>query len=231
MTQHLDMLRAIAERTRIPIVADVDTGYGNAVNVSRTVEQYARAGAAAVVIEDKVFPKVTSLAAGTRQELVRVEEFEGKIAAALDARADGELLVIARTEALIAGAGIAEALDRARAYANAGADMILVHSKQRTPAEIEQFAKVWDCHQKLVIVPTSYPEMDVKRIERWPCIGMVIYGNHAIRAAVAGMRSAFAAIATDGSTMSVETSIASVDDIFELQRMHRVRRLEQQFLR
>src|SRR5215469_7240870 len=82
LTQHLDMTRAIIEQTTIPMVADVDTGYGNAINVLHVVRSYAEAGAAAVVMEDKLFPKDTSLLAGGRQELVRIEEFQGKIEAA-----------------------------------------------------------------------------------------------------------------------------------------------------
>lgn len=105
MTQHLDMLRAIAGRTRLPIVADIDTGYGNAINVIHAITEYERAGASAVVIEDKTFPKVTSLVADGRQHLLRVEEFQGKIEAAIKARSDPDFLVIARTEALIAGLG------------------------------------------------------------------------------------------------------------------------------
>ncbi|MBI3516054.1 MAG: isocitrate lyase/phosphoenolpyruvate mutase family protein, partial [Proteobacteria bacterium] len=131
MTQHLDMVRAMIERVDLPLVADLDTGFGNALNVVHAVTAYERAGVAAVVIEDKSFPKVTSLIADGRQELVRVEEFQGKIDAAIKTRRDPDLLVIARTEALIAGLGEAEALKRAAAYQEAGADMILIHSKQK----------------------------------------------------------------------------------------------------
>src|SRR5580704_16918765 len=100
--QHLDMTRAMIEQVGIPLVADLDTGYGNAINVRHVVGAYARAGSSAVVIEDKTFPKDTSLLPGARQELVRVEEFQGKIAAAREAGVGEGLLVIARTEALIA---------------------------------------------------------------------------------------------------------------------------------
>src|SRR3984893_8424274 len=79
MTQHLDMTRAMVDRGGLPVVADIDTGFGNALNVLHVVEQYERAGVGAVVIEDKSFPKVTSLIADGRQDLVRVEEFQGKI--------------------------------------------------------------------------------------------------------------------------------------------------------
>ena len=98
---------------------------------------------AAVVIEDKTFPKDTSLLAGGRQELVRIEEFQGKIEAARAAAAGHDLLVIARTEALIADLGLDEALRRGAAYAEAGADMLLVHSKHKTPDEIVAFTERW----------------------------------------------------------------------------------------
>ena len=102
-TQHLDMTRAIIEQTTIPMIADIDTGYGNAINVLHVVRAYAEAGSAAVVMEDKLFPKDTSLLAGGRQELVRIEEFQGKIEAAREASKTHDLIVIARTEALISG--------------------------------------------------------------------------------------------------------------------------------
>ena len=86
MTQHLDMTRAMVDRSGLPVVADIDTGFGNAINVLYVVEQYERAGAAAIVMEDKSFPKVTSLIAGGRQDMVRIEEFQGKIEAARAAR-------------------------------------------------------------------------------------------------------------------------------------------------
>ena len=141
LTQHLDMTRAIAERVSAPVIADLDTGYGNAVNVMHVVGAYARAGVAAVLIEDKTFPKDTSLLAGGRQDLVRVKELQGKVAAARATGSERDLLAIARTEALIADLGLEEALKRAHAYAEA--DMIIVHSKQKTPEEIVAFARRW----------------------------------------------------------------------------------------
>src|ERR1700733_2317041 len=138
-TQHLDMTRAIVEQIGVPVVADIDTGYGNAINVGHVVGAYAQAGAAAVVMKDKLFPKDTSLLAGGRQELVRIAEFQGKIEAAREAGRSHDLLVIARTEALIADLGLDEALKRGMAYAEAGADLLLVHSKKKTPDEIVAF--------------------------------------------------------------------------------------------
>lgn len=231
MTQHLEMVRAIAGATNLPIIADIDTGFGNAVNVVHAISEYERAGAAAVVIEDKTFPKVTSLVADGRQELVRIEEFQGKIEAARATRQSDEFLVIARTEALIAGLGQDEALKRARAYVEAGADMILVHSKQKTPDEIEAFIAAWDGRVPLVLVPTSYPQMTVERMRETGKIGIVIWGNHAIRAAVTAMQDVFAKIRADGGIHNVDTDIVPVAEVFRLQDMDGVKNAEKRFLR
>lgn len=231
MTQHLDMMRAMAERVDLPIVADIDTGFGNAINVIHAVRSYERAGAAAVVIEDKSFPKVTSLVAGGRQELLRIEEFQGKIEAACQARADAGFLVIARDEALIAGLGEQEALKRAVAYEEAGADMILIHSKQKTPDEVESFVRAFKGQVPIVIVPTAYPEMTAARIRALEKISMVIYGNHAIRAAVTAMKDVFAAILKDGGIQNVDKRIVSVEEIFRLQDMDQVKIDEKRYLR
>src|SRR5690242_19277917 len=163
-TQHLDMTRAIIEQVKLPMIADLDTGYGNAINVGHVVGAYARAGSAAVVIEDKTFPKDTSLLAGARQELIRVEEFQGMIEMAREAGRAYELVVIARTEALIAGLGLDEALARGAAYAEAGADLVLIHSRQKTPDEIIAFTERWPGRVPLVIVPTAYPELTEERV-------------------------------------------------------------------
>lgn len=230
-TQHLDMTRAIVEQVSVPVVADLDTGYGNAVNVMHVVTAYARAGVGAVVIEDKTFPKDTSLLAGARQDLVRIEEFQGKLAAARAAGSGHDLLVIARTEALIADLGINEALRRGQAYAESGADMILVHSKRKTPDEIIDFAQRWSKETRLVVVPTAYPDLTEARIRDLGKIGMVIYGNHAIRAAVTAMRQVFAEIRADGGIHRVDKQIVSVEEIFELQRVPDMKRAEQKYLR
>lgn len=231
MTQHLEMTRAMVDRGGLPVVADIDTGFGNALNVLYAIEQYERAGVGAVVIEDKSFPKVTSLIADGRQDLVRIEEFQGKIEAARSARRDPDFVIVARTEALIAGLGQDEALARAHAYEAAGADLILVHSKKKTPDEIEAFARAWDGKVPLAIVPTAYPQMTVARVRELGKIGLLIWGNHAIRAAVGAMRTTFAQIRKDGGIHGVEGKIASVDDVFDLQGMKAVKENEKRFLR
>jgi len=233
-TQHLDMTRAMIEQIGIPLIADLDTGYGNAINAGHVVGAYARAGAAAVVIEDKTFPKDTSLLAGARQELIRTEEFQGKIAAARDAGAAAgrsDMLVIARTEALIADLGLDEALRRGAAYAEAGADLILIHSKRKTPDEIVAFTERWPGRVPLVIVPTAYPELTEAKVRALRKIAIVIYANHAVRAAVGAMREVFAAIRRDGGIHDVERRIASVEDVFALQHVPAMKAAEKKYLR
>ena len=231
MTQHLDASRAMAEATDIPIVADIDTGYGNAINVMHVIERYEAAGMAAVVMEDKMFPKDTSLLAGGRQELVRVEEFQGKIEAALAARRDRDFMVIARVEALIAGMGQEEARMRGEKYAEAGADAILIHSKSKKPDEIVHFIKEWRLPVPLVLVPTSYPELTEADIEKLGKVKLVIYANQGLRAAVTAMEKVFAQIRADRGIQNADKTIVAVERIFELQNVGQMKDREKKFLR
>ncbi|KAI1623536.1 Phosphonopyruvate hydrolase complex with Phosphonopyruvate and Mg++ [Exophiala viscosa] len=227
---HLEMTRAMAEVQDLPIIADLDTGFGNAINVAYTVPRYEAAGVAAIVLEDKTFPKDSSLRPGGRQLLVSTEEFQGKIAAA---KASCSMLVIARTEALIAGLGQEEAIRRGITYVEAGADAILIHSKQKTPDEILSFCQAWPGTVPLVIVPTSYPQLSFDEIAKLTDnkVGLVICGNHAIRAAVSAMQRTLAQIVEENGIAGVEGEIAPVSDIFELQGDAAMRELERKFLR
>jgi phosphonopyruvate hydrolase len=229
MSTHLEMMRAIGEVQDAPVIADIDTGFGNAVNVAYAVPRYVAAGVAAVVMEDKTFPKDSSLRADGRQELVPVSEFQGKVEAA-KASATGAL-VIARTEALIAGLGQEEALRRGGAYVEAGADAVLIHSKQKTPDEILSFCRAWPGRVPLVLVPTSYPKLSFADVAVLGKVGLIICGNHAIRAAVAAMQSTFRRILAEGGIAGVESDIASVAEVFALQGDAKMRELEKAFLR
>ena len=160
--------------------------------------------------------------------LVPAREFQGKIEAA---RLPGGSLVIARTEALIAGLGQAETLQRGMAYAEAGADAVLIHSKEKTPGEILQFCDAWVGPVPLVLVPTAYPQLCFAEIAASRKVGLIICANHAIRAAVAALRDTFCRILKDGGIASVEADIASVADVFALQGDKRMRELEKAFLR
>src|SRR5438270_4162195 len=225
---HLELMRAIGEVQDAPVIADIDTGYGNAVNVAYLVPRYAAAGVAAVVIEDKTFPKDSSLRPGGRQVLVPIEEFQGKVEAA---RFSGGPMVVARTEVLIAGLGQDEALRRGAAYAEAGADAVLVHRKQKTPQEILEFCRAWPGQVTLVLVPTSYPQLSFADVAALGKVGLIICGNHAIRAAVGAMATTFRRIIAEGGIAGVEREIASVADVFALQGDARMREIEKTYLR
>ena len=231
MTEMLETTRRMGEATSIPIVADIDTGFGNAVNVHFAVRRYHEAGAAAVVMEDKSFPKDTSLREGGRQELLRLEEFQGKLAAAVSAAGGSGPVVVARVEALIAGLGQDEAIRRAEAYVEAGTDMILIHSKAKTPDEIEAFVERWDGRRPLVVVPTAYPAFDEARARSSGKIKLLIYGNHGLRAAVAAMREVFRQVRADGGAAGVEGRLVPVKEVMALQGDAAMRELEQRFLR
>ena len=109
--------------------------------------------------------------------------------------------------------------------------MILVHSKQKTPDEIEAFVRAWDGKVPIALVPTAYPQMTVARVRELRKIGLLIWGNHAIRASVGAMRATFAQIREDRGIHGVEESIATVEDVFELQGMGTVKDNEKRFLR
>ena len=165
MTDFLNAAISMNDAIDIPVVADCDTGFGNSNNVIYMVKKYEAAGIAAVCIEDKHFPKVNSFIPG-RQELSDVSEFVGKILAAKNAQVDKDFMVIARVEALIAGWGMKEALRRANAYADAGADAILIHSKAGDTHEIAEFMKQWGNRMPVVVVPTTYYRAKAQELEK-----------------------------------------------------------------
>lgn len=234
MTENLDVALNINDASSLPVVCDCDTGYGNAINVMHMIKKYDAAGIAGVVIEDKCFPKINSFIPG-RQELASIEEFVGKIQAAIEARSSAEgLMIFARIEALIAGWGMAEALKRALAYYEAGADGIVIHSKSKTPDEIFTFARLWNEKVKgecpLVAIPTTYSIVTADQLAAQG-FKMVIYANHGIRAVVRSMNDVFKRIQTDDSTQNVEKDIASMQELFQLQGMHTYQEQEKLYSR
>jgi 2-methylisocitrate lyase-like PEP mutase family enzyme len=132
-----DTLARITERVRVPVIVDADTGFGNALNVQRTVRGFERAGAAMIQLEDQTFPKRCGHLEG--KALVPVAEMQGKLSAALDARASADTLVIARTDA-VAVEGLDGALERAEAYLRCGVDALFVEAL-RTPEQMDAASK------------------------------------------------------------------------------------------
>jgi phosphoenolpyruvate phosphomutase len=213
-TQLLEVLEFMAEATELPILVDGDTGYGNFNNVRRLVRKLCERRIAGVCIEDKLFPKTNSFV-GERQPLADVEEFSGRIKAGKDSQSDGDFVIVARTEALISGHGLDEALRRAEAYHAAGADAILIHSKLTTASEILAFAERWQNRAPLIIVPTTYHATPTS-LFRQAGISTVIWANHNLRASITAMRQTCRRIWDDESLHEVEGRVASVQEIFRL---------------
>ena len=229
LTETLEAVRRMVEAVHIPVIADCDNGYGNAINVMRTAAEFERAGAAGICIEDNEFPKRCSFYAGVRRDLVPVEEHARKVEAATAARRDPGFLVIARTEALIVGLGLDEALRRARAYAEAGADAILIHSKSRDFEELRQFAARWDRPAPLVAVPTTYAGVTAEEL-RGAGFRMAIFANQALRAAIVAMRDTLATLRSTGTASSVGDRIVSLEEVYALVGVPALKANEQRFL-
>jgi phosphoenolpyruvate phosphomutase len=193
---------------------DGDTGYGNFNNMRRLVRKLCQRGVAGVCIEDKLFPKTNSFI-GEGQELADMDEFCGKIKAGKDSQTDPDFCIVARIEALISGWGLDEALRRAAAYSDAGADAILVHSKQPTATEILDFMREWDHRCPVTIVPTTYSNTPTERF-REAGISAVIWANHNLRAAIGAMRETTRAIHEQDSIAGIEGRVAPMRDVFDL---------------
>lgn len=228
-TQVLEVLEFMSDATSIPILLDGDTGFGNFNNVRRLIKKSEQRGIAGVCIEDKLFPKTTSLLEGGRQHLADIDEFCGKIKAGRDSQSDEDFCIVARTEALIAGWGVSEALKRAEAFYNAGADAILVHSKLSVPDEILAFMTEWRDTCPVIIVPTSYYTTPTA-VLRDAGVSVIIWGNHLLRSAVAMEQKIAALIYKDQSLINAEDKIVSVKEIFRLQSMEELKEAEKRYL-
>ena len=227
-TQVLEILEFMADATSVPIMMDGDTGFGNFNNMRRLVRKLCQKGVAAVCIEDKLFPKTNSFL-GEAQPLADIDEFCGKIKAGKDSQLDDSFSVVARVEALISGWGIDEALRRAERYHAAGADGILIHSKQSHAGEIIDFMKAWDGRCPVVIVPTMYYATPTDEF-RAAGISMVIWANQVLRAAIAGMQSTAEHLFREQSLIDIEDSLPTVKDVFDLQENQELVEAEERYL-
>src|SRR5882757_2416430 len=157
----LNVVRCVHRSIDLPIVVDLDSGYGDAVKVFHVVESLARAGAAALCIEDNPISKRCSLYDGYDRTLVSIEEHIARLLAAKAgvSAARSTARIIARTEALVAGMGVVEALRRATAYADAGADAVFIQSLDKTGNEVLAFGREWKRRTPIFIAPTRLPHV------------------------------------------------------------------------
>ena len=225
MTEFFTAASNMAHACEIPIIADCDTGYGDATNVRHMVKKYENAGIAGICIEDKTFPKQNSLLEGGNNQLLSEKDFAAKILAANEAKQNKAFTIIARIEALISGIGIEQALKRAYAYEKAGADLILIHSKKITPEEIFEFADSWKGNAPLVVIPTTYYSVNVDELIEHK-IKMVIYANQTLRAAHFALSKLLKEMRDSNNMSKLQKQMSSMDDIFKLQEMYDVKSQE-----
>ncbi len=197
MTEVAHTLTAIRERCDLPIVVDADTGFGNALNVRRTVRSFERAGADAIQLEDQTLPKRCGHLAG--KSLVSAEEMVGKIKAAQDARRSAETLIIARSDA-IAVEGLEAALARAAAYAEAGADLLFVEAPQSREDMARIVAELGGQVPLLanMVEGGKTPPLSAAELEDLGS-DLVIFPGGLVRAFVAMAQEYFAALLANGS--------------------------------
>lgn len=228
-TQVLEVLEFMSDATSIPILLDGDTGYGNFNNVTRLVRKLEERGIAGVCLEDKLFPKTNSFLDGDKQALAGVDEFCGKLRAAKDCQRNPDFVVVARTEAFIAGWGLSEAMLRATAYARNGADLILVHSKRSDSNEIMAFMDEWKLDVPIIIVPTKYPTEPIASF-REKGIHNFIFANQGMRTVITALQTNLRKLHESEDLMSIEKEIAPVDEIFRLQNVGELKRAEGRYL-
>ena len=227
MTEFFDVASNMAQTCNIPVIADCDTGYGGPSNVMHMVKKYENAGIAAVCIEDKTFPKRNSLLKDGTNELISEKEFVAKILAVKDAKQNKDFMIIARVESLISGMSMSTALQRAEAYEEAGADAILIHSKQKNPEEIFEFADSFKGSCPIVVIPTTYDSVKIEELKAHN-IKMVIYANQTLRAAHKAMMNLLKILQNSESISSINDRLSSMESIFELQSMYEIENKEKE---
>ena len=225
MTEFLNAASIMANACNIPIIADCDTGFGGPSNVTHMVRKYESAGISSICIEDKIFPKQNSLLENGQNDLLSEKEFVAKILAANEAKNSKDFLIIARIEALISGLGMKEALKRADAYEKAGADAILIHSKQKNPDEVFEFTDSWKGNTPIVVIPTTYDSVKLSDIYEHK-IKMVIYANQTLRAAYDAMENLLKEMVVTEKISDIKQKMSSMNEIFDLQEMYDIKNKE-----
>jgi phosphoenolpyruvate phosphomutase len=229
-TQMLDLLEFMSDATSIPILVDGDTGHGNFNTVRRLVAKLRQRGIAGVCLEDKLFPKTNSFLRSEAQPLADAEEFCGKIKAGRDASGDDDFVILARTEALIAGHPLAEALRRAEAYRLAGADAVVVHAKEARPDAVFAFLKEWGNRLPVVLIPTKYYATPTAAF-RERGVSALIWANHLLRGALGTMQQLAGQIRREESLVGIEDRVAPLAEVFRLQGDAELAAAEKRYLR
>ena len=218
LTTRLQDLNNILECTTKPIIFDGDTG-GKIEHFTFTVRTLERHGISAIIIEDKVGLKKNSLfGTDAIQTQDTIEGFCAKIKAGKEAQVTQDFMIIARIESLIAGKPMSDALERAYAYVEAGADGIMIHSKNKSGEDIKEFCLTFRqryAHVPIVVVPTTYDHIHESELRKWG-VNVVIYANHMLRAAYPAMMRVACTILENGRAQEVRDLCMPIKEILEL---------------
>ena len=206
-----DTLAAVTDRIQIPVIVDADTGFGNALNVQRTIRNFERAGAAAIQIEDQSFPKRCGHLDG--KTLISKDEMVGKIKAAIDARKETNTLIIARTDAR-GVEGLSEAIDRAQAYQEAGADILFIEAPHSID-EMKLIRKSFGEDIPLLANMVEGGKTPIKTANDLKSLGfnIVIFPGGAVRAATFQLQQYYAGLIENGSTLEFSDSMHDFDSL------------------
>lgn len=227
MTENLQFIARTVEAVDIPVIADMDTGYGNAVNVVRSMRDYEKSGVAAFHIEDQVSPKKCGHYEG--KQVITTAEMVGKIKAAVDTRRDADLLIIARTDSR-AIEGLQAAIDRMNAYLEAGADLGFVEapqSKAELAAIPQALAKPAVAN---IFEGGKTPALPAHELEAMG-FRLGIYPSQTHRAAIAAAKKVLAVLKRDGDTSAIEHELATFNDREEAVNAGRWRAIEQKYMK
>ncbi|ANN60961.1 phosphoenolpyruvate mutase [Mesorhizobium loti] len=227
-SQLVDVVERISDTVDIPVLVDGDSGFGNFNNARLVARKLRQHGASGICLEDTAFPKMNSFI-GDRHPLADIPEFCGRLKAVKDQVPDAEFVLVARIEALIAGREEDEALARAQAYAEAGADAILIHSRKSNAEQIFAFTRAWQNRLPVVIVPTKYYRTPVSAY-RAAGISTVIWANHNMRAAISAMRQVCDRILREESIAGIEDEVATLDELFDLLNYQELSAAEEKYL-
>lgn len=210
--QLVDKVQEIRSATALQLIADIDEGHGGSANAARLAHDVFEAGAWAISIEDNAIPKVNSFRTSLPHRLVSVEKFQSKLCAVRQAAPS--LKIIARTEALIAGNTLTEAIARGNAYAAAGADYVLIHSRFRAFAEFASIAASWLSLTPLAVIPTLATAIPA---EQFASLGfvLVVYANQAFRSAAASMMRVYESIAAGTRPYALQDGM-SMEFLFDV---------------
>ncbi len=225
LTELASHVSAMREAVALPLIVDADTGFGNPLNVARTVQVLERSGANAIQLEDQEFPKKCGHFSG--KSVIARAEMVQKIHAAVDARIDADLVIVARTDA-IAGNGFDDAMERAAAYIEAGADMTFVEAP-RTREQMAEIPKRLAVPQFINIVSGGLtPMIGLDELERMG-FAMVLYANAALQASIAGMQKVLGHLKARGSLDGVAGELASFEERQRLVSKPRYDALEKKY--